>query len=92
MGAKLSAFSDLDAPVDVASRGLQEFLYGSEMGSDIRRQEYRDALRSSTLKDIQNTLEGLLIPLIDDSKVCVIGETGKIEEFQNNSIKWMISG
>lgn len=91
LGAKLSAFSDLDAPVDVSSRGLQEFLYGPEMGSDTRRQEYRDALRSCSLKDIQNTLEGVIMPLIGDAKVCVIGEAGKKEEFKNDSShKWEI--
>ena len=52
------------------------------MGSDTRRQEYRDALRSCSLKDIQNTLEGVIMPLIGDAKVCVIGEAGKMEEFK----------
>ena len=90
LGAKLSAFSDLDAPVDVSSRGLQEFLHGPEMASDSRRQEYRDALRSGSLKGIQDTLEGVLLPLIDNPKICVIGEAGKIEEFRNDPVKWEI--
>lgn len=93
LGAKLSAFSDMDAPVDVSSRGLQGFLYGSEMGSDARRQEYRDALRSCSLKDIQTTLEGVLIPLVaaENPKICVIGEAGRIEEFRNDpQNKWEI--
>ncbi len=95
LGAKLSAFSDLDAPVDVSARGLQEFLYGPEMGSDVRRQEYREALLACGLKDVQETIGNVLQPLIDSSenyaRVCVIGEAAKIEEFKNDqNLNWTI--
>ena len=94
LGAKLSAFSDLDSPVDVSSRGLQEFLYGPELGSDDRRQEYREALRSCNLKSVKETIENVLEPLIESTnsaRVCVIGEAGKIEEFKNDKkLNWHI--
>lgn len=94
LGAKLSAFSDLDSPVDISSRGLQEFLYGPEMGSDSRRQEYREALRSCNLKNVKETIETVLQPLIESSeaaRICVIGEVGKMEEIKNDKeIKWQI--
>jgi len=94
LGAKLSAFSDLDSPVDVSSRGLQEFLYGPELGSDDRRQEYRENLRSCNLKNFKETIETVLQPLIESpeaSRICVIGETGKLEEIKNDKqTKWHI--
>jgi presequence protease len=95
LGAKLSVFSDLDSPVDVSSRGLQEFFHGPEIGSDDRRQEYRDALRSCTLKNVKETIETVLLPLIEsteDGRVCVIGEEGKLKEIENDEkiIKWKI--
>jgi presequence protease len=96
LGAKLSAFSDLDAPTDISSRGLQEFLYGPVFGSDARRQEFRDALRSCQLSQIRSAIEQKILPFIqqDSMKMCVIGEERKIEELKNdtsNNIKWSIS-
>lgn len=92
LGAKLSVFSDLDSPVDVSCRGLNEFLYGPELGSDSRRQEFRDALRSCTLDDVKETLEGLRV--MDDVRVCVIGEEGKVKEITGDAFearqKWEI--
>lgn len=92
LGAKLSAFSDLDAPVDVSSRGLQEFLYGPEMGSDQRRQEYREALRSCSLANVHESIDSILNEsALKEARVCVIGESGKIAEFENDpALKWAI--
>ena len=95
MDDKLSAFSDLDSPVDISSRGLQEFMYGPDFGSDLRRQEYRDALLSCTLLQVRHAVEDVLMPLIRDEnsvKICVIGEDRRIQEFKNDpKIKWTIS-
>ena len=87
LGAKLSVFSDLDAPVNVSSRGLQLFLYGERIGSDQNRQMFRNALRFASLKDIKVIIEEIILPAInDDQKIrtCVIGEEAKISEFRND--------
>ena len=93
LGAKLSVFSDLDGPVDVSSRGLEEFLYGPQLGSDSRRQEYREALRSCSLQSVNAALETLKnTNYSSDGRVCVIGEESKIDEFKkDDKIKWKIS-
>lgn len=55
--ARLSVFSDLDAPHDVATEGLQDFLYGMK---DAERQEYRDALLGVTLESVRKVAEKYL--------------------------------
>ena len=94
LGAKLSTFSDMDAPVDISSRGFQEFLYGPVEGSDVLRQEYREAFRACSLKDIKNILEDVILPLTDKNdsgRICVIGEVNKIEDVRNDlNYQWKI--
>ncbi len=71
LGAKLAVFSDLDAPVQLASRGLGVFRFGGEWGSDERRMRVREALRSCTLADINNCIETILKPV--PQRTCIIG-------------------
>lgn len=52
--AQLSVFSDLDAPQDASSEGMQHFLHKV---TDDERQEYRDALLGVTVESVRRVGE-----------------------------------
>lgn len=77
--AKLSIFSSIDAPVDVSSEGLSNFMYGitKEM-----RQARRDALFGVKSKDVVDVAaKYLLNPEINSS--AILGDQNQAELFRD---------
>lgn len=71
MEAKLSVFSALDAPEDVASEGLQKFTYGI---TNVDRQLYREQLLAVNASGLKETAEKMRSAGGFESRRCTIGQ------------------
>jgi len=77
--AKLATFASLDAPSDLAYRGLQQFTHGLR---DEERKEFRHAVRQVTLADVSKA-RALISESLLRGRFCVIGTTASQKKFIN---------
>lgn len=69
--AKLSLFSSIDAPVDLADEGLDGFKYGI---SEEERQAFRDAIFAATPTSVRDTIYTHLLKE-SPQHACIVGGT-----------------
>jgi len=83
--AKISVFSDIDAPVPPSGKGLAEFYRGLTLEL---RQKRRERLLTTERKDLQRVAELYLPPVKDKGVVAVLGGQEMVEEMKQ--LNWHV--